>query len=135
VTFTQKMAVIQCTPVSTLQSVKYKEQNGGGQLDVRVTLRYFWGGSAAETFCTVIKLLSLRQGIVVCGMKIWQFNTLTALVSQAKFTFGFYRIFTDKQLRESKHSCTEYIWSQSDARCHGTPWYFSCLQESTQTSY
>jgi hypothetical protein len=37
VKFTQKMAVIQCTPVPAVQNLKYQEQNGGGELDVRET--------------------------------------------------------------------------------------------------
>jgi hypothetical protein len=35
VTFTQKMAVIQYTPVPAVQSLKYQGQNGGGELGVR----------------------------------------------------------------------------------------------------
>jgi hypothetical protein len=37
VTFTQKMVVIHCTPLLTVQCLKYQEQNGGGKLDVRAT--------------------------------------------------------------------------------------------------
>ena len=37
VTFNQKMAVIQCKPVPAVQSLKYQEQNGGGELNVRET--------------------------------------------------------------------------------------------------
>jgi hypothetical protein len=37
VTFTQKMAVIQCTPVPSVQSLKHQEQNGGRELDIRET--------------------------------------------------------------------------------------------------
>jgi len=67
----------------------------------------------------------LKRGVVVSGMKSWQFNTLIALVSPWNIYHWIYRIFADKrQIRQPKLSLTEYIRSQSNARCHGAPWHF-----------
>jgi len=56
VAFTQKMAVIQYTPVPAVQSLKYQEQNGGGELDVRET---------QDDFEVVLPLKRSPQSLIV----------------------------------------------------------------------
>jgi hypothetical protein len=56
VTFNQKMAVIQSKPVPAVQSLKYQEQNGGGELNVRET---------QDNFVVVLPLRHSVQSLIV----------------------------------------------------------------------